>query len=74
VVDDRGGISFSSYWRACHALLAWQTGGFKKIVISGGDGPGILNFLTAVMVFLAKSLSPSGNLPAPAKTESRQHA
>ena len=45
--DDRGGISFSSYWRARHALLAWQTGGFKKIVISGGGGPGILNFLVA---------------------------
>lgn len=43
--DDRGGISYSSYWRARHALLAWQTGGFKKIVISGGEGPGILNFL-----------------------------
>jgi uncharacterized SAM-binding protein YcdF (DUF218 family) len=43
--DDRGGISFSSYWRARHALLAWQTGEFKKIVISGGGGPGILNFL-----------------------------
>jgi len=43
--DDRGGISFSSYWRARHALLAWQTGGYKKIVISGGEGPGIENFL-----------------------------
>jgi uncharacterized SAM-binding protein YcdF (DUF218 family) len=46
-LDDRGGISFSSYWRARHALLAWQTGGFKKIVISGGGGPGILNYLIA---------------------------
>jgi uncharacterized SAM-binding protein YcdF (DUF218 family) len=45
--DDRGGISFSSYWRARYALLAWQTGGFKEIVISGGGGPGILNFLIA---------------------------
>jgi uncharacterized SAM-binding protein YcdF (DUF218 family) len=45
--DDKGGISFSSYWRARHALLAWQTGGFKKIVISGGGGPGIYNFLIA---------------------------
>jgi uncharacterized SAM-binding protein YcdF (DUF218 family) len=45
--DERGGISFSSYWRARYALLAWQTGGFKKIVISGGGGPGILNFLIA---------------------------
>ncbi len=45
--DDRGGISYSSYWRARYALLAWQTGGFKKIVISGGGGPGILNFLVA---------------------------
>jgi uncharacterized SAM-binding protein YcdF (DUF218 family) len=28
-------------------LLAWQNGGFKKIVISGGGGPGILDFLVA---------------------------
>ena len=45
--DDKGGVSFSSYWRARHALLAWQTGGFKTIVISGGGGPGILNYLIA---------------------------
>ncbi|MGD0733170.1 MAG: ElyC/SanA/YdcF family protein [Terracidiphilus sp.] len=45
--DDRGGISYSSYWRARQALFAWQTGGFKKIVISGGGGPGIINFLAA---------------------------
>jgi uncharacterized SAM-binding protein YcdF (DUF218 family) len=45
--DDLGGISYSSYWRAREALFAWQTGGFKKIVISGGGGPGILNFLIA---------------------------
>lgn len=44
--DDRGGISYSSYWRARYGLLAWQTGGFKKIVVSGG-GPGIMNFLLA---------------------------
>jgi uncharacterized SAM-binding protein YcdF (DUF218 family) len=45
--DDRGGISYSSYWRARQAVFAWQTGGFKKIVISGGGGPGIRNFLLA---------------------------
>jgi len=45
--DDRGGISYSSYWRAREAIFAWQTGGFKKIVISGGGGPGIRNFLLA---------------------------
>ena len=43
--DDKGGISFSSYWRARHALLAWQTGGFRKVVVTGGGGPSILNFL-----------------------------
>jgi uncharacterized SAM-binding protein YcdF (DUF218 family) len=43
--DDRGGISFSSYWRAREAIFAWQTGGFKTIVITGGGGPGILNYL-----------------------------
>jgi uncharacterized SAM-binding protein YcdF (DUF218 family) len=43
--DDQEGISYSSYWRARQALLAWQTGGFKKIVVSGGGGPGIVNFL-----------------------------
>lgn len=45
--DDRGGISYSSYWRARQALFAWQTADFKKIVISGGGGPGIPNFLMA---------------------------
>jgi uncharacterized SAM-binding protein YcdF (DUF218 family) len=45
--DDNGGISYSSYWRARQALFAWQTGGFKKIVICGDGGTGILNFLTA---------------------------
>jgi uncharacterized SAM-binding protein YcdF (DUF218 family) len=45
--DDEGGISHSSYWRARQAVLAWQTGGFKKIVVSGGGGPGIMNFLIA---------------------------
>lgn len=44
--DDRGGISYSSYWRARMALYAWQTMGFKRIVVSGG-GPGIQNFLVA---------------------------
>ena len=45
--DDRGGISYSSYWRARQAIYAWQTGGFKRIVISGGGGPGIMNYLVA---------------------------
>lgn len=43
--DDHDLISFSSYWRARYALIAWRTGGFQKIVISGGGGPGILDFL-----------------------------
>ena len=45
--DDNNGISYSSYWRARYALVAWQTGGFKKLVITGGGGPGIQNFLAA---------------------------
>jgi uncharacterized SAM-binding protein YcdF (DUF218 family) len=43
--DDEGFISYSSYWRARYALLAWKTGGFKTIVITGGGGPGIRDFL-----------------------------
>jgi uncharacterized SAM-binding protein YcdF (DUF218 family) len=43
--DDNGGISYSSYWRARQALVAWQTGSFRKIIILGGEGPGICNFL-----------------------------
>jgi uncharacterized SAM-binding protein YcdF (DUF218 family) len=43
--DDQGIVSYSSYWRARYALLAWQDGSFKTIVVSGGAGPGILNFL-----------------------------
>jgi uncharacterized SAM-binding protein YcdF (DUF218 family) len=45
--DDNGGISYSSYWRARQALFAWQTGGFRTIMICGGGNPGILNFLIA---------------------------
>ena len=43
--DDAHGISYSSYWRARMAALAWNNGGFKKVVISGGGGPGIEDFL-----------------------------
>jgi uncharacterized SAM-binding protein YcdF (DUF218 family) len=43
--DENSGISHSSYWRARQALYAWQTGGFKKIVICGTGDPGILDFL-----------------------------
>ena len=43
--DDHGEISYSSYWRARQAINAWRTGGFKKIVVSGSSGPGILDFL-----------------------------
>jgi uncharacterized SAM-binding protein YcdF (DUF218 family) len=45
--DDRGGISFSSYWRAREAIYAFQTGGFKKIVVTGGGGPSILEYMIA---------------------------
>jgi uncharacterized SAM-binding protein YcdF (DUF218 family) len=45
--DQYGGISYSSYWRARQALFAWQTGGFKKVVICGGGDPGIFDFLLA---------------------------
>jgi uncharacterized SAM-binding protein YcdF (DUF218 family) len=45
--DDLGTISYSSYWRARFAVIAWQSGSFKRIVISGGAGPGISNFLAA---------------------------
>src|ERR1035437_5985318 len=45
--DEFGGISYSSYWRARQALYAWQTGGFKKIVICGFGDPGILDYLMA---------------------------
>ena len=45
--DQYGGISYSSYWRARQALFAWQTGGYKKIVICGGGGPGVLDYLLA---------------------------
>jgi uncharacterized SAM-binding protein YcdF (DUF218 family) len=43
--DDHGLISYSSYWRARYALLAWKSGGFKTMVITGGGGPGIRDFL-----------------------------
>ena len=45
--DDANGISYSSYWRARMAVLAWKNGGFRTVVISGKTDPGILNFLVA---------------------------
>ena len=45
--DSDGSISYSSFWRARYAVLAWQTGGFQKIVISGDSGPGVVDFLIA---------------------------
>jgi uncharacterized SAM-binding protein YcdF (DUF218 family) len=43
--DDHGFISYSSYWRARYALLAWRTGAFKTMVVTGGSGPAIRDFL-----------------------------
>jgi hypothetical protein len=68
-----GGISYSSNWSARQVLFAWQTGGFRKIVICGSGGPGIFNFLIADgiprEVFVTEE-----DPPAPAKTPSRQRA
>lgn len=43
--DDEGFISYSSYWRARYAVIAWNTGTFKTIVVSGGGGPAIRDLL-----------------------------
>ena len=45
--DDQGWISYSSYWRARYALLAWENGGYKTVIISGKASPTIRNFLVA---------------------------
>lgn len=45
--DDAQGISYSSYWRARMAARAWHGGGFKTILLSGGGGPGMEDFLIA---------------------------
>lgn len=44
--DDGGYISYSTYWRARYAVRAWNGGGFKTIVVSGG-GPSVTEFLAA---------------------------
>jgi uncharacterized SAM-binding protein YcdF (DUF218 family) len=45
--DDGVVVSYSSYWRTRYALLAWQSGGFQKIVVTGGGGPGMADFFIA---------------------------
>jgi uncharacterized SAM-binding protein YcdF (DUF218 family) len=45
--EDHGFISYSSYWRARYALLAWENGGYRTIVVSGEASPSIRNFLVA---------------------------
>lgn len=45
--DDHGFISYSSYWRARYALLAWKNGGYSTIVVTGEADSAIRDFLTA---------------------------
>lgn len=62
--DDQGFISYSSYWRARYALLAWHNGGYRSILVSGGGGQAIRDLLVAEGV-------PSGSIisdPAPNST------
>ena len=66
--DDANGISYSSYWRARMAVLAWKNGGFQTVVISGKTGPGIFNFLVAQGVPANAILSESRS------TSTRQNA
>ena len=42
--DDAGALSYSSYWRARYAVLAWRGGAFKTIVVSCA-GPAMLEFM-----------------------------
>lgn len=36
-LQDYGTVGGSSYWRAIYAERAWRAGGFREIVISGGE-------------------------------------
>jgi uncharacterized SAM-binding protein YcdF (DUF218 family) len=45
--DDNGFISYSSYWRARYALLAWKNGGYSTIVVTGEADSAITEFLIA---------------------------
>lgn len=45
--DDAGVISYSSYWRARYALLAWRAGPWKHLIVSGSGAEGICAFLVA---------------------------
>ncbi|HZQ43880.1 MAG TPA: YdcF family protein [Acidobacteriaceae bacterium] len=66
--EDHGFISYSSYWRARYALLAWQNGGYKTIVISGEASPSIRDFL------VAEGIPPSAILLDPQSTTTRENA
>src|SRR5271155_2605414 len=35
---DSGFIGPASYWRSWYAVRVWREGGFRLIVVSGGDG------------------------------------
>lgn len=66
--EDHGFISYSSYWRARYALLAWQNGGYKTIVISGEASPSIRDFL------VAEGIPASAILMDPQSTTTRENA
>lgn len=66
--DDHGFISYSSYWRARYALLAWRTGQFRAIVVSGGGSGGIRDFL------MGGGVPDSDILIEPASSSTRENA
>ncbi len=66
--EDHGFISYSSYWRARYALLAWQNGGCRSIVISGEASPSIRDFL------VAEGIPAGAILLDPQSTTTRQNA
>jgi uncharacterized SAM-binding protein YcdF (DUF218 family) len=51
---DYGTIGGSSYWRGVYAARAWKEGGFREVLVSGGDQEGS-NVAEAVRHFLVCS-------------------
>jgi uncharacterized SAM-binding protein YcdF (DUF218 family) len=71
---DYGTIGGSSYWRGVYAARAWKEGGFREVVVSGGEQDGG-NVAEAIREFLVNSGVPREAIRVePASRSTRENA
>ncbi len=74
VLED-GVIGDSSYWRSVYAVRAWKEGGFRQVVLSGGDGSQDASVAEAMRTFLVSQGVPGNAIQLePRSRSTRENA